>query len=281
VTRELYLSSVRVKGPGEAAERELEWFDDDLLSGLSADGRSFLFTAWTLPEDGSAAYLRRVDGAPAVRIADGAAVALSPDASRVLVRRGGALRLAPTGVGAERVLPDDALDGHCGARFFPDGERILRCGTLGGRRFRWIQDLTGGAPRLLPTVLPAPRDFAPISPDGGWIAGADPAGEEKLLAAADGSGATRPLPGVSARDGVVGWSKDGGEIFVWRAVERGGREIERLEIASGVTRPFLTLGPEDRTGDVRAGSVFVAPGGDAYAYRVMRVLSDLYLLGDE
>jgi hypothetical protein len=72
--------AVRGRGPGEAAERELNVFDRTALLDLSADGRHVLLSEW-----GSAAgrvswtYLRATDGSDPVRLGQGDPLSLSPD----------------------------------------------------------------------------------------------------------------------------------------------------------------------------------------------------------
>src|SRR6185436_9892983 len=65
--------------PGELVERDLSWFDWSVLIDLSADGRSILFHEAGNAAGGYAAYLRRTDGSPAIRLAAGKTSALSPD----------------------------------------------------------------------------------------------------------------------------------------------------------------------------------------------------------
>lgn len=66
--------------PGDSGDRDMSWLDASWVADVSRDGRQILFS-----ETGQgggpkgAAYLRASDGAPAVRLSSGQALALSPD----------------------------------------------------------------------------------------------------------------------------------------------------------------------------------------------------------
>src|SRR6266508_1117594 len=67
------------RGPGEEKERELGWLDFSLVTDISSDGKAMLLTE--SGEGGGAgysAYLRKMDGSPAVRLGDGTST-FSPD----------------------------------------------------------------------------------------------------------------------------------------------------------------------------------------------------------
>ncbi len=133
---------VRGLGPGQAQEVELSWLDHSSPSDLSSDGTTLLLT-----EDGEGAgatpaiYLWGTDGAPAARLGDGLAVALSPDKKWVLanVQPGGGKParnvLLPTGPGETKVLAIDGLDLRDGAHSHRMGGAscFLRRGRGDGR----------------------------------------------------------------------------------------------------------------------------------------------------
>src|SRR5262249_55577893 len=71
--------------PGETKERDLSWFDWSLVRDFSLDGKTVLFDESA--EGGGpnySVYLRKTDGSPAVRLGDGAAMAISPDGKWVI-----------------------------------------------------------------------------------------------------------------------------------------------------------------------------------------------------
>ena len=73
---------VRGVAPGESVERDLSCLESSDLKGITPDGRMILVNI--LGESGGAKgsiYWRMTDGAPPVRLGDGAAFAISPTAS--------------------------------------------------------------------------------------------------------------------------------------------------------------------------------------------------------
>ena len=71
--------------PGETRERSLSWFDWSLVTDMSPDGKTVVFseTGEAVGADYSM-YLRKTDGSPAVRLGDGGFGFLSPDRQWVL-----------------------------------------------------------------------------------------------------------------------------------------------------------------------------------------------------
>lgn len=140
--------------PGDADDRDLSWLDASWAADLSLDGRLLLFTE-TGQGGGvdSAAYLRGTDGTPAVRLGPGRAIALSPDTRWAICSSLSSpsphLELLPTGPGEPRRLPSHGL-GYNGARWLPDGKRIIVSAIEPGHRARLYLLELGEAP---PTPL--------------------------------------------------------------------------------------------------------------------------------
>src|SRR5262249_53492284 len=124
----------------------------------------------------TAAYIRGTDGSPAVRLGEGAAIALSPDGKWALVGRRAAragddrLVLLPTGAGQERILPTGALAFNRftdWAAFHPDGKTVLFSAVEPGHRIRvYRMGLEGGQPT--PVSAEGIHPFL-ISPDGSQV----------------------------------------------------------------------------------------------------------------
>ena len=71
--------------PGASTEHDLTWLGISFLADLSSDGRQVLFTELLAgAAETGFMYLRQTDGAPAVRLSEGGARALSPDGKWVL-----------------------------------------------------------------------------------------------------------------------------------------------------------------------------------------------------
>ncbi|MGV8040394.1 MAG: hypothetical protein AB2L07_10040 [Thermoanaerobaculaceae bacterium] len=200
--------------PAGGAERDLSWLDYSVLRDLSADGRRLLFT-----EGGQAGgavygvYLRTTDGAPAVRLGDGDAMAISPDGKLVAAapnRSPRPLVLLPTGAGQTRELSSDQIN-HLRARWLPGGEALVFVGHEPDRGNRlWVQDVRGGAAR--PVSPEGVGIELAVAPDGRTVAGVD-ADQRVWLHFLDGT-PPRRLDAVPAEVAPVGWNADGSRLFV-------------------------------------------------------------------
>ena len=162
--------------PEDVSDRDLSWLDSSWAEDLSRDGRLVLFT-----ESGQGggptggAYLRGIDGSPAVRLSDGWGSALSPDGRWAICVSASLpspyLELVPTGAGDRRRLPDHGLV-YTRARWLPDGKRIVVAANEPGRRMRLYRlDLEQGQPIPL---TPEGVTVWVVSPDGSTIAARGP-----------------------------------------------------------------------------------------------------------
>jgi hypothetical protein len=85
------------------------------------------------------------------------------------------------------------------------------------------------------------------------------------------------VPGLAETDIPLCWTTDGRELIVAR-YESSPPRVERVEVATGRTRPWTGLRrsrPSGLLGDYR---VLVTPDGAAYAYSYFRSMTDLYLV---
>src|SRR5262249_26734336 len=132
LARETDRWSLMGRAPAEAHERDLSWHDQSEGVDLSRDGSLVLFNErGARGDENGSIYLRRTDGAPAVRLGEGVPLALSPDGAFVLARhqqRDDALVVLPTGPGERRVLEHSGLVGYWDAAFGPDGRSFAFVG---------------------------------------------------------------------------------------------------------------------------------------------------------
>jgi hypothetical protein len=270
------------KPPGGTAEVDLSWFDDSGLASLSADGRHVLFG-----DRFGGIYLRRTDGAPAVKLDSQEAYpdALSPDGSLVVATTtsGDQLILVPTGPPAEgssaaryapsnRPLAIAGITSFSGSRWFPDGSRIVVNGLEKGHKLRsYVLDLAGGRPRAL---TPEGTWALSVSNDGA-LAAATGHGKPITLHPVDG-GPARTVAGSEPNDRPVAWSEDSGSLWVFKR-DQTPTYIVRLDIATGQRRPWKRLAPPDPAGVYSVSMLAMTPSGDAYFYNYRRVLSELYV----
>jgi Tol biopolymer transport system component len=266
--------------PGATKERDLSWLDWSAPRDLSADGSTLLFVeSGEAGGNNYAAYLRKTDGTPAIRLGEGNAYALSPDLKWAL---GGLPRppvqyyLLPTGAGEQRPLTNDKIN-HSDARWFPDGKRIVFSGDEPGHGVRlYVLDITGGGTRAISPEGVSSSFFA-ISPDGKQVSDVGPDGKSYLYPA-DG-GDPRPIPGLETDDVPISWTADGRSLFVYRLGEIPAK-VYRLDLATGHQQFWKQLLPPDISGVSEITGIFITPDGHSYVYEYARTLSDLYLVND-
>ena len=263
---------------GEDKERDLTWLDWTVPTDLSADGNNLLFDEEG--EGGGTAYsvyLRKLDGSPAVRLADGRAVALSPDQKSVISTGLGSpaqLVLLPAKAGEPKPLTNDAIN-HFYARWFSDGKRIVFSGDELGHGVRlYVQDLSGGKPRAM-TPEGVDAFWLWPSPDGNLVAaiGSDQRGYFYPVA----GGQPRPIPGFAVGDLPIGWSADGRSLYIVRRGEMPAL-VYRLELATGHKNLWKQLMPSDPAGVNIIFPILLTPDGKSYVYGYRRILSNLYLV---
>jgi serine/threonine protein kinase/Tol biopolymer transport system component len=262
--------------PGESKERDLSWFDWSVLRDLSADRKTILFDESA--EGGGPSYsiyVRKVDGSPAVRLGEGAAMALSPDGKWAISIPHGSpaqLVLLPTGSGESRRITNDPID-HVSAKFLPDGRRIVFAGVEPGRGLRiYVQAVEGGKARAITPEGVESHPYA-ASADGTRLALLQD-GRTKIYPVEGGAGET-PL-GVEAGESPVCWSPDGRSLYV-RTPNPPPIRIFRVNLATGARELWKEIGPSDPSGLVGIFELLAAPEAGAYAYTYGRSLSELYL----
>jgi Tol biopolymer transport system component len=266
------------EAPGQTAEHDLTWLDWSYPSSLSPDGKSLLFR-----EEGEAGgstyavYLRKTDGSAAVRLGDGASLALSPDGKWALSTRAdqpNELFLLPTGPGEARKLFQGNLN-HSAAVWFPDGTKFLFSGAEPGKGPRlYVEETQGGDPRPVTTEGTNVLNFA-LSRDGKLVAAVAADGKSYIYAISGGS--PRTTPGIADGEVPIGWTSDDSALFVYRPGELPAK-VFLLNLSNGQRRVWHELMPPDPAGVEYVGPVLPTPDGKAYVYGYRRLLSDLYLV---
>jgi len=269
--------AIRGMAPGGKEEHELGWFGWSELRDISPDGRKIIFD-----EEGEGGgpnytvYLRDTDGSPPARIGEGDSVAISPDEKWVITKpaRGGPLNLVPTGTGESRALTHDAVS-YSGARFFPDGKHLLAAGIEAGRGGRdYVIDLSSGDSK---PITPEGTAGVLISPDGKSVAVRAPDGKRGVWSLEKSE--FRPIPGLGSNDYVIGWTQDGGSVYV-APLKRGAKAVQvyRANIETGKMEPWKTFGQEMGTQGASLAAPYLSSDGTAYAYLYVRTLSQAYVV---
>jgi hypothetical protein len=139
----------------------------------------------------------------------------------------------------------------------------------------YVQAISGGVPTpVTGEGVTLGKVGRPVSPDGRRVAALGPDGIPAVYPLAGGE--PTPLPGLADDDLPLCWTPDGRELMVVRYRENPPF-IERVDVASGRTRPWA--GPHRSLPAALWGQtrVLVTPDGRSYAYGYFRRMSDLYL----
>jgi hypothetical protein len=258
-------NGIIIRAPGEASERELSWLDGSWARDISADGRTILFDEEGAGGGSTARVLTRtVDGAPAVDLGPGNAVAFSPDGKWALARQRYThpprLVLIPTGAGPIRVVRTGNIEPSERVAFLPDGAHLIVVGNAPGRPQRtYVCDLMTGsmtpitAEGVLGTLsdgvlLIAKRQFYPIA-----------------------GGVPRPIPGLLPRERIARF--DGKSV--WTSNEK---DIIRIDLATGRRETISEYGSASPQLSVFSGPPILSADGRAYAYTYGTVTSDLFVV---
>jgi tRNA A-37 threonylcarbamoyl transferase component Bud32 len=260
-------------------ERDVGWFDTVVVD-LSADGSVVLRGDGGDTCGGSdcCAFIRKMDGSPAVRIGDGCPLALSPDGKWVLVNRPGSpghLELLPTGVGERQIVPASTIQQFVSACFLPDGKRLVVSGFAGNDAARlFVVDIATGQPQPVSTEGIGFHDATHVvSPDGRAVFAMGPDARYSVYSL-DGSAGPRPIQWIQEKEKPIQWSEDNKELFVIRA-EAQLTLIDRIEIATGKRQRWREIPYGD---DVFHDPwVIMTPDGKSYAYRTFQANATLYL----
>jgi eukaryotic-like serine/threonine-protein kinase len=236
---------ISVRTPGASVERDLSWLDAPFLADLSPDGSRVLFY-----ESGvgggpkSSVYLRGTDGSPAVRLGDGAAIALSPDGRWAIARSASPhLDLIPTGAGAVRKIERPGLT-MFSARFLSDNRRVVVLARSDQSPSRlYVLDIDGTAvSAVTPEGLAVGRDEWARSPDDAMVAVSTANGPELFPIA---GGSARRVSGATGQWRVVGWIESG--LLISDDPLAGG-VVFLVNPATGRREPWATIQPSDPAG---------------------------------
>jgi WD40 repeat protein len=276
ITEDDYRASVLVFGSGDPAGKELTWFDWSNDRALSADGKHMLFDE--TGEGGGPSggvYLRPTDGAPAVRLGDGVAVALSPDSAWALTRTLSNPQhfvLVPVKLGQPKALPPDDLGRTAYGDFLPNGSKFVFVANAPGHGSRlYLQDLAGGPPKAISEEgIGASRFF--VSPDSRWIAAVGPDTRVHLYPL--GGGSPTELPSSEPGDSPAGWTADGKGLYVSHVGIPC--RLDLIDVASGRRTHVRDLSGSDAGGVTSFGPVRITRDGRTMSVGVVRILSTLY-----
>jgi len=265
-------TGIRALPPGAREERDLSWLDGSWIRDISADGRTLLFDEEG-PGGGPTArvYTRTIDGAPAVDLGAGHAVAISPDGMWVLARQRFTnpprFILLRTGAGEPKPVRTGTIETTERADWLPDRHRFLFIGKERGRPLRtYVYDIDTDR-------------VAPVTPEGvtGSVATADGAsviahrrGGAWWLYPLDGS-APRPMPSIAAGEMPQRFTTDA----LLTSTETA---IRRVDLSNGAATIVRSLGTTKPPGCIYVSPPRVSADGRAYAYTYWTMSSQLYVV---
>lgn len=258
-------------------ECELTWLDATSAQDLSPDGNQAL-----LAESGAgggkdyAVYLRSTNCAPPVRLGSGRAFTLTPSGEAVLAAPlvgDDHLDLLPIGAGEVRSLRVPGIVTFLWAKLRPDG-RLLFSGAMKGHHMRvWLTRPGADPEPITPEQIVGMRDL--LSPDGHTLVAFCPP-RRFCLFPVGAPGEPVPVAGLG-RATPLTWDVAGSGLLV---AERNGTAVDllRLDPYTGHRIWLRHLAPADPVGATGIGRMVVTPDARAWAYTVVRRLSELYVV---
>ncbi|HEY3202505.1 MAG TPA: serine/threonine-protein kinase [Thermoanaerobaculia bacterium] len=270
---------------GEPVETDLSWLGDAAGADISRDGQWVLFTETGAGSGAEwSTYLRKTDGSPAIRLADGEAQGLSPDAkwALVLLRLKNArpkLLRVPTGAGTPQGVPVGDLTVR-GAAWLPDGKRVFLRATPPGQPMQgFLLDLPNGKPRRFGPESP---QWAVFSGDSRLALVGRLDGKQLIYPVAGGE--PYPVPGLLPEEvgdplfPVGPFSGDGTGVYLAHYRDFPPK-IDRIDLATGRRILWKELAPADRTGVTSIRDYTIGADDRSYAYTLARATSSaLYVI---
>jgi eukaryotic-like serine/threonine-protein kinase len=267
---------------GDPRPRNLSHLDRSVAVALSPDGETVLFNEMGQSGRGGI-YLRRTDGSPPERLADGFAWALSPDGKFVLAagRPSPQIYLIPTGPGQPKLIDTPGVRREGGRMgFFPDGRRIWFLAEDPEHRRRvFVQDIEGGKPRA---VTPHGAGGVFLSPDGHFLCAS--AVDRNWYLYSTETSETRKVVGLLEGEYPTQWTGDGKLLYV-----RGAQELQpgetamttrvyRLDPRTGSRELWKEIPPVNPSAGGLIGEILISADGKRTAYSHYRYTSDLFVV---
>jgi Tol biopolymer transport system component len=266
---------VRVRVPGQEAERDLSWVGSVGARSLSADGQWLLMV--DVGERGGPNYgvvLRKTDASQTIRLGEGSSQKLSPDGkwAAAIIDTPAQLLLYPTGPGETVRVGVGPMHRLMSAAWFPDGKRLLVCGSEAARASRcYAVDRAGGAP----AALTAEGVLATLAPNGRTLLLTLPDGTFQL-SSIDGA-PPRPVRGLRSGDRQIAWSRDGAAVYVQRGFQAPAA-VERVTLATGARTLARQVTPEGASPITAIYVMDWVDDGRSYAYYYTSLPSTMFVV---
>jgi Tol biopolymer transport system component len=260
-------------------ERDLSWYGDEDLGGISDDGNVI---AATQLSEGSGAnyqtYFRKADGSGAVSLGEGASIGISPDGKFILsvIPSAGENQFViyPTGPGESRKInlgnvAVSGADNHASG-WSLDGRYISFLGKEPGKpQLVYVYDLQTN---VLKAVSNQEVTSAIFSPDCKSFIAVTKEGKPMLHSISGDH--SHEVMGLQPGDALLRWEKSGNAIFV--SDGSFPTNVFKIDLSTGTRELWKHIAPADPIGVVY-GVVILSPDGNHYAYRYRRILNHVYL----
>lgn len=260
-------------GNSASADRNLSWLNWSLVADISADGSTVLFSESSTGVSGTtAAFLRKLDGSPAVMLGEGLPEGLSPDGKWVAtldLKEPPNVVLLPTGVGNPQQLTSNGWD-YRRLRWHPDGKSLIVIARESNHQSRLYKiDI---ATKAINPLLPEGVTGGWPSPDGKFLL----AIQQEILKVYTADGReVRSLGKLETDNFVNRWSEDGKAILIWSGAPVP--RLERMDAITGKRSPFAEIKPPDTAGVVEFVFPLSTPDGKTHVYSEYRLLTDLFV----
>ena len=270
-------------GTSGSPDKDLTWLGWSLVSSISDDGSTVLFSESGPAVGGSGiTFIRKLDGnSPAVDLGEGQPTEFSPDGNWVAIldtHTPPNIALLPTGVGKPVQLTSNGWEYTRGVHWMPDNSALLVNAVQPGHPLSvFLLDIK--TKKMRPALPEGVRGGLP-SPDGKLLLGID--GTERKLYNMKGTvvgTVTQVGQGgeqMGLEDAVDRWTADGKALFVWNYA--GAPRLDRLEIASGKRIPMYTIVPPESSGIISTAYCSTSKDGKAHACSAHRSLNDLFVV---
>jgi len=266
--------------PGERKERDLSWQDWTVPTDISEDGKTLLFIEAGEAGGGDYAVFTRItNGTSAIRLGEGSATSLSPDAKWALVLRQNLsppdFIVLPTGVGQPQKISTGKVIPFIG-EFTNDSKALIFEGHEPGHATRiYVMSLDAGQPRAItPEGFRLGSHMHDLSPDGNRVAAV---GQDGIAIFSMNNGQPQPVPGALPGEAPLRWTRDGHSLLVGARGETSC-VVSRLNIQTGARTPWKKVSPSDVAGVSGVACPRIAGDEEHYVFGYTRNLSDLFLV---
>ncbi len=266
-------SIVRGIGRGEQHDRDLSlgW---SAARDISPDGKNAVVVNY----GGDAGlyydlFAYPLAGGPATHLGEGEPIQFSSDGKWVLAMMLSAPpRIVLYGTESESSKTVDVAGlGVSVCALFPDNRRILLVVPSAARIDYYVQDIASGSRTRLP--LPYQGGGNPlISPDGLKVMFVGRAIKSSIYTIAG-----EHVGDVEAPNYAVGWSADSKGVFV-DSPDEVPLKVKRFDLATGAITPWREIAIPDLAGASNAPELVMSASGDAYAYSVFKMMTDLFIV---